>query len=67
MKASGLAGGKGVIVTDDDEQAQAAVDILVAAHDLAAKTILVEERLYGTEISVRRDWNSGGGWGGDGL
>ena len=52
VKASGLAGGKGVVVSNCPTEAQAAVDDLTAAFGEAAQTILVEEQLHGTEISV---------------
>lgn len=52
VKAAGLAGGKGVIVTSDRQEAARAVDLLTASHAQAASTLVVEERLYGEEISA---------------
>ena len=53
LKADGLAGGKGVIVPDTREEALAAVDALMIegkAGD-AGRTLVVEERLEGPEVS----------------
>jgi phosphoribosylamine--glycine ligase len=53
LKADGLAGGKGVIVPDTREEALAAVDALMLegkAGD-AGRTLVVEERLEGPEVS----------------
>lgn len=53
LKADGLAGGKGVIVPDTREEALAAVDALMLegkAGD-AGRTLVIEERLEGPEVS----------------
>jgi phosphoribosylamine---glycine ligase len=53
LKADGLAGGKGVIVPDTREEAIAAVDALMLegkAGD-AGRTLVIEERLEGPEVS----------------
>jgi len=54
VKADGLAAGKGVFVCDDREAALAAVDTLGSDPQfaVAARGILVEERLDGMEVSV---------------
>ncbi len=54
VKATGLAKGKGVVVCDDSAEAVAAIqDIMVGlAHGEAGRTVLVEERLVGQELSV---------------
>jgi len=53
LKADGLAAGKGVIVCGDREEAQQAAKRLVVDREFgaAADTVLVEERLFGQEIS----------------
>ncbi len=50
VKADGLAAGKGVVVADSGEQAQAAV--LSLGRLEAGKRILLEDRLVGPELSV---------------
>ncbi|XP_076046799.1 trifunctional purine biosynthetic protein adenosine-3 Gart [Oratosquilla oratoria] len=52
IKASGLAAGKGVIVTETKDEALKAVDEVAASFGAAADVILVEERLLGEEASV---------------
>lgn len=52
MKAAGLAGGKGVIVTSNRQEAAQAVDLLTTHYADAASTLVVEERLHGEEISA---------------
>lgn len=53
VKADGLAGGKGVIVTDDKKEAlQAAGDIFAGKFGDAGHKILIEDGLIGREISV---------------
>ena len=55
MKASGLAAGKGVVVAANDEEACKAVREALVDKRFgdAGKTVIVEELLTGTEISVR--------------
>jgi len=54
VKASGLAAGKGVIVCDDATQAEAALRaiLLEGAFGAAGQVVLLEERLFGPELSV---------------
>ena len=54
IKADGLAAGKGVYIVHDESEARAAVHELMVAHRLgaAANTILIEDFLTGTELSV---------------
>jgi phosphoribosylamine--glycine ligase len=54
VKASGLAAGKGVIVCDNSAQAEAALRtmLLEGAFGAAGEVVLLEERLYGPELSV---------------
>jgi phosphoribosylamine--glycine ligase len=54
IKADGLAAGKGVIVTDTIAEAQTAVDQIMGQrlYGDAGKVVLVEERLYGEEVSL---------------
>lgn len=54
IKASGLAAGKGVIVCDDRAEAEAALRqiMLDKAFGSAGAEVLVEERLFGPELSV---------------
>ncbi|MCC7147519.1 MAG: phosphoribosylamine--glycine ligase [Phycisphaeraceae bacterium] len=54
VKAAGLAKGKGVMVCDNSDQAAAAIKRLMRSNefDQAGKTIVVEERLVGQELSV---------------
>jgi len=53
IKADGLAAGKGVVVASNAKEAHAAVDDMLVQkkHGHASATIIVEERLYGTEMS----------------
>jgi len=51
LKADGLAGGKGVVVANDAEEAVAAIRSL-ARLGRAAQRLLIEERLEGEEVSV---------------
>src|SRR5450432_3032009 len=54
VKADGLAAGKGVIVCEDFEEADAALRRLLIDGEFgaASKTVLIEERLTGPEVSV---------------
>jgi phosphoribosylamine--glycine ligase len=53
LKADGLAGGKGVIVAGTIDEARAAVDALMVHRKVgdAGRTLVVEERLDGPEVS----------------
>ena len=54
VKADGLALGKGVLVCADQREAEQAIDAMLVRHTfgLAGSTIVVEERLEGSEVSV---------------
>lgn len=53
VKADGLAGGKGVVVTEDAAQAEAAIlATFDGAYGAAGHRVVVEERLHGEELSV---------------
>ena len=52
LKADGLAGGKGVIVTDSAEQAIELVPSFLAGRPAEAPALVIEERLEGREASV---------------
>ncbi len=54
VKASGLAGGKGVIVCDTNEEALAAAEGMLSrdAYGAAGREIIIEERLIGREMSL---------------
>ena len=60
IKADGLADGKGVIVCDDADQAQAALDkiMIEQVFGTAGKRVVIEERLEGPEISILA-WSDG--------
>lgn len=60
VKADGLADGKGVIVCDDADQAQAALDkvMIEQVFGAAGKKVVIEERLEGPEISLLA-WSDG--------
>jgi len=53
VKADGLAAGKGVVVCDDQEQAIAAIDMIMTKKEfgLAGSRVVIEERLAGEEAS----------------
>lgn len=54
VKADGLAAGKGVVVADDEATAIAALDSMLIEGSFgdAGRTIVIEERLVGPEISI---------------
>lgn len=54
VKADGLAGGKGVAVVNDSNEAEAAIHEFMVArvHGPAAERVVIEERLDGIELSV---------------
>ncbi|MGE4618537.1 MAG: phosphoribosylamine--glycine ligase [Planctomycetota bacterium] len=54
VKASGLAAGKGVIVCDDRSQATEAARGMLSGESFgdSGKTVVIEERLFGPEVSV---------------
>lgn len=54
VKADGLAAGKGVVVCDNKEQAEEALNYLIHSGGFgdASSKIIIEERLYGVEASV---------------
>jgi phosphoribosylamine--glycine ligase len=53
LKADGLAAGKGVIVTETPEEARAGIQALMVQRKVgdAGRTLVVEERLQGPEVS----------------
>jgi phosphoribosylamine---glycine ligase len=54
IKASGLAAGKGVIIPDTPEQAQAALSAVIQQREFGAAgdSVVIEERLSGPEVSL---------------
>jgi Phosphoribosylamine-glycine ligase len=56
VKASGLAGGKGVVVAKTRAEACLAVDAILTEHKFgrAGETVVIEEYLEGAEVSVSR-------------
>ncbi|MDX2075772.1 MAG: phosphoribosylamine--glycine ligase [bacterium] len=54
IKADGLAAGKGVVVCDNEEQAQDALNFIIHTGGFgdASSKIIIEERLYGVEASL---------------
>lgn len=54
VKADGLAAGKGVVVADDAQMAIAALDAMMIEGSFgeAGRTIVIEERLVGPEVSI---------------
>ena len=60
IKADGLADGKGVIVCEDKDQTQVALDTIMHKQNFGAagQTVVIEERLEGPEISILA-WSDG--------
>lgn len=54
VKASGLAAGKGVVVTDSPQEAEAALRQILTERTFgsAGDEVIIEERLYGQEASI---------------
>ncbi len=54
IKASGLAAGKGVILPETKEAAQAALEAVMVRREFGAagKEVVIEERLFGPEVSL---------------
>ncbi|MBN1305325.1 MAG: phosphoribosylamine--glycine ligase [Anaerolineales bacterium] len=54
IKASGLAAGKGVLIPDTDQQAEAALHQLMVAQEFgeAGDQVVIEEKLSGPEVSL---------------
>jgi phosphoribosylamine--glycine ligase len=52
IKADGLAAGKGVIIAEDEGQAQEALQELLVEHKFATERVVVEEHLVGEELSL---------------
>jgi phosphoribosylamine---glycine ligase len=52
IKADGLAAGKGVIIAEDEGQAQEALNELLVEHKFATERVVVEEHLVGEELSL---------------
>jgi phosphoribosylamine--glycine ligase len=52
LKADGLAGGKGVIIAQDERQAGQALDALLVERRFGTERVVVEEHLLGEELSL---------------
>jgi phosphoribosylamine--glycine ligase len=52
IKADGLAAGKGVIIAQDQRQAEAALRALLVEHQFGTERVVVEEHLEGEELSL---------------
>ncbi len=52
IKADGLAGGKGVIIAQDERQARQAIDDLLVERRFGTEQVVVEEHLAGEELSL---------------
>jgi phosphoribosylamine--glycine ligase len=54
VKASGLAGGKGVIIPENKQEALAALDRIMNKHEFgsAGDEVVIEERMSGEEVSL---------------
>jgi phosphoribosylamine--glycine ligase len=52
LKADGLAAGKGVILCADEGEARAALDVFFTERRFGATTVVLEEFLYGEELSL---------------
>jgi len=52
VKADGLAGGKGVIITADEAEARAALEALLVERRFGTDRVVVEEYLEGEELSL---------------
>ncbi len=52
IKADGLAAGKGVVIVQDETEAQAALDDLLVGHRFGTERVVVEEFLSGEELSL---------------
>lgn len=63
VKASGLAEGKGVYVCDSGDEIHAAIDKIMVdkKHGAAGNVVIIEERLYGREVSAIAIANELGG------
>ncbi len=52
IKADGLAAGKGVLIAQDEREAQDALDQLLVEHRFGTERVVVEEHLEGEELSL---------------
>jgi phosphoribosylamine---glycine ligase len=52
LKADGLAAGKGVILCADEAEARGALDVFFTERRFGATTVVLEEFLYGEELSL---------------
>lgn len=52
IKADGLAAGKGVVIAEDEQSAQATLEDFLVARRFGTQTVVVEEHLVGQELSL---------------
>ena len=52
IKADGLAAGKGVVVAEDQDEAFAAIDMILGDANFGGASLVVEDRIHGTEASL---------------
>ncbi|HEX3692873.1 MAG TPA: phosphoribosylamine--glycine ligase [Solirubrobacteraceae bacterium] len=52
LKADGLAGGKGVVIAEDEQSARSALEELLVDRRFGTRMVLVEEYLEGQELSL---------------
>jgi phosphoribosylamine---glycine ligase len=52
LKADGLAGGKGVVIAEDEQTARRTLEEFLVSHRFGTRMVLVEERLVGEELSL---------------
>ncbi len=52
LKVDGLAGGKGVVIAEDELTARRALEEFLVAHRFGTRMVLVEEHLVGEELSL---------------
>ena len=52
LKADGLAGGKGVVIAEDEREARATLEDFLVGHRFGTRMVVVEEFLLGEELSL---------------
>jgi phosphoribosylamine--glycine ligase len=52
IKADGLAAGKGVVVADNQDEAFAAIEMILGDASFGGASLVVEDRIHGTEASL---------------
>jgi phosphoribosylamine--glycine ligase len=52
LKADGLAGGKGVVIAEDEREARATLEDFLVGHRFGTRMVVVEEFLQGEELSL---------------